>query len=173
MMKNRVERSIFILLFIFTFSSVFSQNCPEIYYKFGTKKNDVIFDMGSPKLIPDERNIIYESYSTNTLETLVFVFDENESLIGIIIHIAPQYNSPLPMSEYLQKIYQNYLSIFEKVYGKPTFSKGQNNYWKYDDAFVVYMPYTKEGFPYYYFMVMLKEYASERGFGFIYNDVTK
>jgi hypothetical protein len=163
------KRLFIIFIILYSSSLLYSQECPELQLKFGTKRNDILFELGEPKIAPDSQHLVYESYSTNTLETMVFIFDKDLSLIGISMTISPQYNTSLPLEEYLNKVYKKYLDMFTGVYGKPKLLDGNKCYWRYDNAFVVFMPYkTQEGFPKYYFIMLLKEYAKDYGFGFLY-----
>lgn len=161
-----------IILFICCIQ-VFSQECPDLYFKFGTTRDDVLFELGEPKIYITYGNLLYENYTGSTLEAIVFVFDEDKKMIGVNIDIIPQYNVPIPEKELMNKIYKTYLDKYTDFYGPPTLQRKDGIYWKFDNAFVAYMPYMKEGGLRFYFTVMLKEYAAARKFDFIFNEQDK
>lgn len=163
-----VERISVTIFYLFIASVVVAEDAPKLLFDFGTSKADVLYDMGNPRLYPDAHSLVYVSNTGRAEESTIFLFDADDKLIGFAIHILPQYNTPLPLSEYLGRLYNEYLKLFTSHYGEPMLGKENNVYWKYDDSFVAYMLYYEQGFPKLYFTVMKTEYAQSRGFGFLY-----
>lgn len=145
-----------------------AEDAPKLFFDFGSLKADILYEMGNQRLYPDAHSLLYITNTGRAEESTLFLFDSDDKLIGLTIHILPQYNTPLPLEEYLSRLYNEYLMMFTSHYGEPLLKNESNIYWKYDNAFVAYILYYEQGFPKLYFTVMKKEYAQSRGFGFLY-----
>ena len=158
-----------IIFFIFISYFAYSENIPKFYFNFGTKRTDIIFELGEPKYHLTGGHLHYETYTeARTLETLVFLVDENMELIGITIDIGLDYSPSISEKEYEEKVYNYYGEIFSDIYGEPFILNDIGVVWKFDDAFAIFQPYTKDTFLRFKFMCFPKEYAADTGYASLY-----
>ncbi|OHD19691.1 MAG: hypothetical protein A2086_01655 [Spirochaetes bacterium GWD1_27_9] len=157
------------LIFLLTCFNLFSANLPKLYFNFGTKRDDIIFEMGEPKYHLPGGHLLYETYSSvRTLETLTFLVDENLELFGITIDIGLDYSPSIPEKEFQNKVFKHYKDFFISVYGEPYISNKVGLLWKFDNGFCVFQPYIKDTFLRFKYFCFPKEYAKDTGYGSIY-----
>ena len=164
-----MKKIIFVVIIFVQSLFAFSENLPKFYYEFGTERNQIIFEMGEPKLFLTDGHLLYENYSgVSTLETLVFYIDENQKLFGITIDIGIDYGTPIPKEELQNRVFNYYKELFISIYGKPFIANEIGLLWKYDDGFCVFQPYVKDTFLRFKYFCFPKELAKDTEYGSIY-----
>ena len=141
-MRKIILFSVFIIISNY---SVYAEKIPTFFFDFGTKRSDIIFELGEPRYYIPGGNLHYESYTNSrTLETTVFVMDEDMKLTSITIDIGLDLSPSIPRKEYIRKVYKYYGEIFESIYGEQYILKDLVSVWKFDDGFSVFYPYKKD-----------------------------
>ena len=137
-----------------------AEEIPTFYFDFGTKRSDIIFELGEPKYHLSGGHLHYESYTNaRTLETTVFIMDKNKKLTGITIDIGLDVSPSIPLKEYIQKVYKYYGKIFKNIYGDPHIINKTGVVWVFDDGFSIFQPYGKGIFQRFKFICATKEEA--------------
>ncbi len=162
-------RTIIALLLCFPIFSLFSEDMPVLYYKFGTERNQIIFELGEPEYFLPGGHLQYTFYSgASSYEKIIFLIDENNKLFATTIDIGLDYSTPIPIEELQNRVFKYYKDYFEGIFGVPYISNEMGLLWKFDDAFCFFQPYVKDTFLRFKYISMPKEYAEEVGYGEIY-----
>ncbi len=162
---------LFTVLAIISNYYVYAEKIPTFYFDFGTKRSDIIFELGKPKYHLPGGHLHYESYtSARTLETIVFIMDEGMKLRAIAIDIGIDISIPIPLKELTRKVYEYYGKKFKSIYGKPYEIKKGGVIWKFDDGFSVFHPYIKDTFQRFKFMCVPKEAAEGTAYESLYKE---
>lgn len=147
---------------------------PTVYYPFGTTRNDVIFDLGQPK-VADPSSLVYDSYGFHSYEAAIFGFNAKQQLVMTEVTISPDVQEAfIPMNEYLNKIFQHYRDFYESVLGKPYIENKNGFVWKYSDGFALFRPITNQyGLVNFKFVILARSLAKEAGAGSLYENPSR
>ena len=160
------------LFFIFAFVSgfvVFCQDLPRYYFNLGTSRNDILFKLGEPKILLTGGHLLYEVYSNNCIEDIVFMFDESDKLAGVTVDINPDYqHSMLPMKDFINRVFKVYLEEYTTIFGKPYIENSQGKIWRFDNGFCVFYPSSENGIIKFHFTLLSRDAAASAGYDKLY-----